>query len=88
MLNQERKRIELVAVVAYADNQGSAEYNLALSGRRAQHVRDWLVAHGVAAERLTTEARGASEPVEVGEHADQQQNRRVIFRVLREEARP
>jgi outer membrane protein OmpA-like peptidoglycan-associated protein len=88
MLNQERKRIELVAVIAYADNQGSAEYNLALSGRRARHVRDWLVAHGVAAERLTTEARGASEPVEVGERADQQQNRRVTFRVLREETRP
>jgi len=88
MLNQERKRIELVALIAYADNQGSAEYNIELSGRRARHVRDWLVAHGVAAERLTIEARGASEPVEVGEGADQQQNRRVIFRVLREEARP
>ncbi|HTU62571.1 MAG TPA: OmpA family protein [Polyangiales bacterium] len=88
MLNQERKQIELLAVIAYSDNQGSAEYNLELSGRRAAHVRDWLVAHGVAAERLTVEARGASEPVEVGERADQQQNRRVIFRVLREEARP
>lgn len=88
LLNQERKQIAQVAVIAYADNQGSAEYNLELSKRRAQHVRDWLVAHGVAAERLTTEARGASEPVEVGGAADQQQNRRVIFRVLREETRP
>ncbi len=87
-LNHERKDIELVAVVAYADNRGPAEYNLELSERRARHVRDWLIAHGVAAQRLTTEARGASDPVEVGDEADHQQNRRVIFRVLRPEQRP
>jgi OOP family OmpA-OmpF porin len=88
MLNRERKDIELLAVVAYADNRGSADYNLELSERRALHVRDWLVAHGVAAQRLTTEARGANDPVEVGDEADHQQNRRVIFRVLRAESRP
>lgn len=88
VLNHERKDIQQLAVVAYSDNRGPAAYNLALSERRARHVRDWLVAHGIAAERLTIDARGANEPVEVGAGADHQQNRRVIFRVLRVENRP
>ena len=87
-LNQERKDIELLAVIAYSDARGPEQYNLELSERRAQHVRDWLVAHGVAAQRLTVEARGSTDPVEQGEAADHQQNRRVVFRVLRAEARP
>jgi outer membrane protein OmpA-like peptidoglycan-associated protein len=88
LLNRERTDIQLLGVVAYSDAIGPAEYNLALSQRRAEHVRGWLVAHGVADARLTVEAHGASDPVEVGEGADQQQNRRVVFRVLRAEERP
>lgn len=88
VLERERKDITLLAVIAYADIRGPDRYNLELSQRRARHVRDWLVAHGIAAERLTIEARGATDPVEVGAAADQQQNRRVIFRVLRTEPQP
>jgi outer membrane protein OmpA-like peptidoglycan-associated protein len=87
-LNQERKDIQLLAVIAYSDARGPEQYNLELSERRARHVRDWLVAHGVAAERLRVEARGSTDPVEQGEAADHQQNRRVVFRVLRVEPRP
>ena len=87
-LNQERRDIQLVAVIAYSDARGPEQYNLELCERRARHVRDWLVAHGVAAERLSVEARGSADPVEQGEAADHQQNRRVVFRVLRTEARP
>jgi outer membrane protein OmpA-like peptidoglycan-associated protein len=87
-LTVERKDIQLLAVIAYSDARGPAEYNLELSERRARHVRDWLVAHGVEAQRLTVEARGATDPVEEGEAADHQQNRRVVFRVLRAEPQP
>lgn len=85
LLNNERSDIERLAVIAYSDAQGSQTYNLQLSQRRARHVRDWLVKHGVAPERLTVDARGSTEPVEEGEGADQQQNRRVVFRMLRAE---
>jgi outer membrane protein OmpA-like peptidoglycan-associated protein len=88
VLTQERKDILLLAVIAYSDARGSARYNLELSARRARHVRDWLVAHGVAEQRLTLDARGPVDLVEQGEQADHQQNRRVVFRVLRTELQP
>lgn len=85
LLTTERKDIQLMAVIAYADARGSEQYNMQLSQRRAERVRDWLVAHGVATERLTVEARGYAEPVEEGRvESEHQQNRRVVFRVLRE----
>ena len=79
-----RKDIELVEVQGYTDIRGSDDYNAELSERRAQRVVDWLVAHGVEPERLRVAARGEQAPVEVGEQEQQhQQNRRVIFRVVR-----
>jgi outer membrane protein OmpA-like peptidoglycan-associated protein len=85
LLTMDRQDIQLMAVVAYADARGSEQYNLELSQRRAERVREWLVQHGVASERLTVEARGYAEPVETGRiESEHQQNRRVVFRVLRE----
>jgi outer membrane protein OmpA-like peptidoglycan-associated protein len=51
-------------------------------------VRDWLVARGVAPERLVVDPHGATSFVETsGEESAHTQNRRVIFRVL-EQAQP
>ena len=44
----------------FADERGDAEYNQALSGKRADHVRELLVANGVPADRITVNARGES----------------------------
>ncbi|MEK6398373.1 MAG: peptidoglycan-associated lipoprotein Pal, partial [Terriglobus sp.] len=41
-----------VVVAGYADERGTAEYNLALGQKRAQTVRDQLIADGVSASRL------------------------------------
>ena len=38
---------------AHCDYKGSAEYNQRLSQRRAQAVVDYLIAHGIAKDRLT-----------------------------------
>jgi outer membrane protein OmpA-like peptidoglycan-associated protein len=82
-----RPDIELLEIQGYADQRGSAEYNAELSLRRAQRVKEWLVAHGVAEERLQVAARGATNPVEPGAtETEYEQNRRVVFRVLRAKA--
>ncbi len=43
-----------VVVTAYTDETGSADYNRNLSERRANAVTDYLVAHGVPRDHITT----------------------------------
>jgi outer membrane protein OmpA-like peptidoglycan-associated protein/outer membrane protein W len=50
-----------VVVVGHTDTSGSAQYNIGLSERRASVVRDALVARGIAAGSITTEARGETD---------------------------
>lgn len=50
-------------VVGYTDHLGSDAYNLALSRRRAEAVRDYLVSRGVAAQSVEAEGRGRADPV-------------------------
>jgi outer membrane protein OmpA-like peptidoglycan-associated protein len=50
-----------VIVVGHTDTSGSPQYNVGLSERRAGVVRDALVARGIAADAVTTEARGESD---------------------------
>jgi outer membrane protein OmpA-like peptidoglycan-associated protein len=49
-----RGRIE-----GFADSRGNAADNIVLSNRRAQAVRDFLTARGIAASRLALVAMGA-----------------------------
>ncbi|MEJ0059095.1 MAG: OmpA family protein [Terricaulis sp.] len=50
-----------VVVVGHTDTSGSAQYNLGLSERRASVVRDALVARGLSAASVTTQARGETD---------------------------
>ena len=59
------------------DAMGRSRYNYELSVKRAEAVRTWLVAHGIAAERL--QAIGTGEARITGAHDD---DRRVGFTVL------
>ncbi len=52
-------------VEGHADEQGTREYNIALSDRRANSARDFLVSQGVAASRIRTIPYGKERPVEV-----------------------
>ncbi|MDQ6978820.1 MAG: OmpA family protein [Mariprofundaceae bacterium] len=47
-----------VTVEGNCDERGSREYNLALGQARADRVKDYLVAHGVAASRVDTVSFG------------------------------
>jgi OmpA-OmpF porin, OOP family len=50
-------------VQGHTDDSGSPDHNASLSGDRAASVRDWLIAHGIAASRLTSKGYGATKPV-------------------------
>lgn len=52
-----------VTVEAHADERGSNEYNVALSEKRGNAVRDMLVLQGVAAEQISVVAYGEEKPV-------------------------
>ena len=78
-----KKRADIkVEVAAHTDSRGKASYNLDLSNRRAASVMDYLVAHGVAAERLTSKGYGESSPIADNATAQgRAKNRRVELRV-------
>jgi len=57
------RRIKAVHVIGHSDRIGSDKANLALSTRRAESVRDYLVARGVQADLVTAVGRGSVEPV-------------------------
>jgi peptidoglycan-associated lipoprotein len=72
-----------VEIEGHCDERGTNEYNLALGAKRAQGARDYLVALGVATERLSTISYGEEIPVCRDQHeACWRQNRRVRFVII------
>jgi outer membrane protein OmpA-like peptidoglycan-associated protein len=52
-----------IVVEGYTDSQGSASFNQDLSQRRAESVRSYLVAHGIATDRVTAQGLGLTAPI-------------------------
>ncbi|HEY6103404.1 MAG TPA: OmpA family protein [bacterium] len=72
-----------ILIVGHTDERGTGAYNLALGTRRAEAVRDYLVAQGVATSRIDLETRGETQPLASGDSEDAMaQNRRDAFRIL------
>lgn len=57
------QHVEALRVTGYTDRLGSASYNQALSERRAQAVKAYLVSRGVPGEAVMTQGAGAADPV-------------------------
>lgn len=72
-----------VEVQGHTDNIGSDSFNKKLSEQRAETVKRFLVAKGVAASRLSTVGVGSSNPVSDNKTAEGRSlNRRIEFKVL------
>ncbi|MCM1075867.1 MAG: OmpA family protein [Bacteroides sp.] len=54
-----------IEMASHTDRKGSDEYNIALSGRRAKSVVDYLIAAGIATDRLQSQGYGESRPVTI-----------------------
>ena len=66
-------------VEGHADERGTREYNIALSARRAQAVRDYLASRGIEPSRMRTIAYGKERPVAVCDDIScWSQNRRSV----------
>ena len=57
------RTVEVMAVIGYTDRIGGDKYNLALSKRRAEAVKAYLVRAGIDANNIVTEGRGKANPV-------------------------
>jgi len=72
-----------ILIVGHTDDRGTGAYNLALGTRRAEVVRDYLVAQGVASSRIELETRGETQPMASGNsEGAMAQNRRDAFLIL------
>jgi len=71
-----------VEISGHTDSVGSDAYNQALSLRRAQAVRNWLVQRGIAGNRLKTVGKGEKEPISDNSTREgRTENRRIEFYV-------
>ena len=72
-----------VEVEGHTDSTGSDAYNQKLSQKRAESVRDYLVAKGVDASRLSAKGYGEAEPIADNKSEDgRARNRRVELKKL------
>ena len=73
-------------IVGHTDNVGSQGYNLPLSQKRAQSVKDYLVGKGISSSRLTSKGKGLEEPIADNTTAEgRAQNRRVEIAITANE---
>ncbi|MGR3290208.1 MAG: OmpA family protein [Paracoccaceae bacterium] len=76
--------VEFTAIIeGHADEQGTSAYNLALSGRRANSVIEYLVGRGVSPARLQPLPLGKERPIAIcSEEICYSQNRRAVTIVV------
>ncbi|MCX6182379.1 MAG: OmpA family protein [Bacteroidetes bacterium] len=67
----------------HTDNQGAKAHNKTLSQNRANAVKDYLIKHGIAADRLTAKGYADEVPVDSnGTESGRANNRRTEFMVV------
>lgn len=71
----------IVTIVGFADAPGTESHNLAIGKERAQRVRDYLAAKGVASSQLNVGSLGEGAPV-IASKGYEAKNRRVEINIV------
>jgi OOP family OmpA-OmpF porin len=81
---KDHPELEHVRVAGHTDSQGARGHNQKLSEERAAAVKQYLVDHGVAADRLASKGYGQDRPVADNKTEEgRAENRRVEIHILR-----
>ncbi|GAC1411248.1 MAG: OmpA family protein [Novosphingobium sp.] len=73
----------LIDVYGFTDSTGSVAYNQKLSEQRAQAVANYLIGHGVSAQRIRSQGYGVGNPVASNDTEDgRARNRRVEITIV------
>ena len=76
----------IIEVQGHTDNVGKEDYNMKLSDKRANAVKDYLINAGVPAERMSANGYGPTRPIaDNSTSAGRALNRRVEFNITFEE---
>jgi peptidoglycan-associated lipoprotein len=72
-----------IRISGHCDERGSDEYNLALGNRRATTAKQYLVSHGINADRIETTSYGKERPLDSGHNEEAwSKNRRDEFEIV------
>ncbi len=72
-----------ISISGHSDSSGPEEYNMGLSQRRAQSVRNYFTSNGVDPGRIDVKFYGESQPIDTnGTIEGQRKNRRVVFTIV------
>ncbi|CCD29111.1 OmpA/MotB domain protein precursor [Candidatus Glomeribacter gigasporarum BEG34] len=74
--------LEVIVATGHTDRIGTDKYNDALSARRAQAVKAYLVRRGIDAKRTYTEAKGKRNPVTTGCNQNLKTQRQALIACL------
>jgi len=76
--------ILVLEVRGHTDDVGNDGYNMDLSKKRAEAVREWLVKHGIAADRLVARGYGEGQPIADNRTEEgRRKNRRVELSIAK-----
>ncbi len=75
--------LDQVLLVGYSSNEGTEDYNLALSLNRAKNARDYLLSKGINPSQVDVMGKGSAEPL-LPNNTEQgrNENRRVEIKVI------
>jgi outer membrane protein OmpA-like peptidoglycan-associated protein len=71
-----------IRVEGYTDSRGTDDANIALSQRRAEAVRTYLVSRGYEPDRIQAQGMGKSQPIASNDNAEGRANNRRVEIVL------
>ena len=75
--------LETLIAVGHTDSIGTEQYNMGLSQRRANTVKNYLVSKGIPADRIYAEGKGESNPIASNATREgRAKNRRVEIEIV------